>query len=225
VHTLEQLIPIAVGMLISPLPIVAIVAILLSTRGRTAAPAYVGTFVLVGLAFTVIGALTTAGAGSSASSPGSKIVVLVLTILLTVGFAVLAFVSWFTRPKRGAAPKTPGWLAAVDTITPARAAVLGLVMAVTNTKNIPLQLKAGSIIGDAHLDLVLAGLLCLGFVIAGSLALILPTILAATRSTAIVHGLERLKAEMIAHNAMIMTALFAILAATEAAHLIHQLTA
>lgn len=221
---LHQLIPMAVGMLISPLPIVAIVAILLSSRGRTAGPAYVAVFTLVTFAFVGAGALTTAGA-SATSSSASKIIVLVLTILLTLGFTALALASWLTRPKGGAAPQAPGWLKAVDTITPARAAGLGFVMAVTNTKNIPLELKGGAMIGSAHLPPLVAVLLCVAFAVAGTLALILPTILATTGSASVARALERLKAEMIAHNAVIMTVLFAVLAAVEASHLVHQLTA
>lgn len=223
-NALHQLIPLAVGMLISPLPIVAVVAILLAPRGRSSAPAFVSVFTLVSLAFVIVGAVSSAGA-SAASSGGSKIVVLVLTILLTVGFLVLAIASWLTRPKAGATPKTPGWLAAVDTITPARAAGLGLIMAITNTKNIPLALKGGSLIGAAHLNPVLVIILCIALALAGSLALIVPTALGALDSTAITSGLRRLKSEMIAHNAVIMTVLFAMLAASEASHLIHQLSA
>lgn len=219
---LNQLIPLAVGMLISPLPIVAIVAILLSARGRAAAPVYVGVFTAVTLAFVGLGAISSAGASSGASG-GGKIVVLVLTILLTVGFAVLALVSWFTRPKAGTVAKTPSWLAAADTITPGRAAGLGFIMAITNSKNIPLALKGGSLIGAAHMTPTLAALLCIAFAVAGCLALILPTIFASTGSARVTSGLERLKTEMITHNAIIMTVLFGILAANEASHLIHQL--
>lgn len=219
---LSQLIPAAVGMLISPLPIVAVVAILVSPRGRAAAPAYAATFLLVVLAFVGLGALTAAGA-SSASSGAGRIVVLILTILLTAGFSGLAVASWVSRPQPGTEPRPPAWLAAVDTITPARAAALGFVMAITNTKNIPLALKGGALIGAAHLPPLVAALVCLALAVAASLALILPTVLAMTGARSVVRALERLKTEMIAHNAVIMTVLFAILAAVEADHLVHQL--
>ncbi|UIN31753.1 GAP family protein [Microbacterium binotii] len=222
-HDLPSLIPAAVGLMISPLPIVAIVAILLSARGRVASLAYTGAFLAVTLAFTALGAATTAGASSSGGSAASKIVVLVLTILLTVGFTVLAVTSWLSRPRGGAAPRTPGWLSAIDSITPARAGGLGLLMAVTNSKNIPLELKAGATIGAAHLPVLAAVGLCIAFAVAGSLALIIPTLLATSGSATVAKGLERLKSEMIAHNAVIMTVLFAVLAANEAAHLVHQL--
>ncbi|TQJ32103.1 GAP family protein [Microbacterium sp. SLBN-146] len=221
---LHTLIPMAVGMLISPLPIVAIIAILLSARGRSAAPAYAASFTLLAFVFTGLGAVSAAGA-SEANSGGGKVAVLILTILLTVGFTVLALTSWVSRPKAGAAPEPPAWLAAVDSITPARAAGLGLLMAVTNSKNIPLELKAGSVIGAAHDNPAVAAMICLLFAVAGSLAIILPTLLASSGSPAVTRALARLKSDMITHNAVIMTVLFAILAANEAAHLVHQLTA
>ncbi len=221
---LPSLLPLAVGMAISPLPIVAVVAILLSARGRTAAPAYTGAFLLVTLAVIGVGAATSAGASAASHGAGGKIVVLVLTALLTVGFTAFAVVSWRGRPKPGTAPVAPGWLAAVDAITPARAAGLGVLMAATNSKNLPLELKGGALLGAAHLPVAVTVLLCVALAVAGSLALVLPTLLGATGLPAVVSALRRLKDEMIAHNAVIMTVLFAVLAATEAAHLIHQLT-
>ena len=221
---LSSLLPLAVGMAISPLPIVAVVAILLSARGRTAAPAYTGAFLAVTLAVVAVGAITSAGASSASHGSGGKIVVLILTALLTVGFAAFALVSWLGRPKPGTPPATPGWLSAVDAITPARAAGLGLLMAATNSKNIPLELKGGAVLGTAHLPMAATVLLCVALAVAGSLTLIVPTVLAATGLPGIVAALRRLKDEMIAHNVVIMTVLFAVLASTEAAHLIRQLT-
>jgi len=222
---LSTLLPLAVGMAISPLPIVAVVAILLSTRGRAAAPAYTGAFLAVTLAVIAVGAATSAGASAASHGSGGKIVVLILTALLTVGFSAFAVVSWLGRPKPGTPPATPSWLAAVDAITPARAAGLGLLMAATNSKNLPLELKGGAVLGAAHLPVAVTVLLCVALAVAGSLTLVVPTILGATGLPPVVAALRRLKDEMIAHNAVIMTVLFAVLAATEASHLIHQLTA
>lgn len=223
--SLTPLIPMAVGMAISPLPIVAVVAIVLSSRGRTAAPVYTGAFLAVTLAAVAVGALSSAGASTAAPGAGGRIVVIVLGAVLTVGFAVLAVVSWIGRPKPGVAAATPGWLAAVDSITPARAASLGLLMAATNSKNLPLELKGGALIGDAHLPIALAATLCVALAVAGSVTLLVPTLLAATGSPGVRTRLNQLKGELIAHNAVIMTVLFSVLAANEAAHLLHQLIA
>ncbi|OZD39113.1 hypothetical protein CH252_31735 [Rhodococcus sp. 06-1477-1B] len=220
---LSALLPLAVGMAISPLPIVAVVAILLSARGRQAAPAYAAAFFAVTLVAVAVGALTAAGASDSHGGTRGNVVVVVLGALLTVGFAVYAVVSWRGRPRRGEPAVAPKWLAAMDSITLGRAAGLGLLMAATNSKNLPLELKGGALIGAAHLPIAVAASLCVALAVAGSLTLILPTVLGATGIPRITATLDRLKSEMIDHNAVIMTVLFAILAANEAAHLIHQL--
>ncbi|WP_025156057.1 GAP family protein [Leifsonia aquatica] len=217
-HDLEQLIPLAAGIIISPLPIAAIIAILLSPRARVNGFAYVGASVLVSFAFTVVAALTTTGAGAGGSA-NDDVIVLVLGILLSVGFLGLAIASWLTRPKSGAAV-APGWLRAIDDMSAAKTFGLGAVMAVTNAKNIPLELKAGALIGAADLGIALAVLLSAVFALAASLGILLPTLLASTGSRAIESGLARLKAELIAHNAIIMTVLFAILAAVQISHVV-----
>lgn len=221
-NDLTQLIPLAVGAVISPFPIVATVAILLSARGRTTGPAFAASAALTAFALTLVAALTSSRAGAHRSD-GDDLVVMIITSVLVLGFAVLAVISWLTRPRDGRPAKTPGWLAAVDTITPLRAAGLGLVMGLTNAKNLPIELKAGALIGAHDLPLLgvigLAALFALGAT-SGVLAL---TALAATGSERIARALARLKSEMIAHNAVIMTVLFAILAASEAGHLIRML--
>ena len=221
-NDLTQLIPLAVGAVISPLPIVATVAILLSARGRANGAAFAAAAALTAFGLTLLAALTSSRAGAH-HSDGDDLVVLVLTAVLVLGFIGLALASWFTRPRDGRAAKTPGWLAAVDTITPIRAAGLGLLMGVTNAKNLPIELKAGALIGAHDLPLPavigLAALFALGAT-CGVLAL---TALAATGSDRVARALSRLKNEMVAHNAVIMTVLFAILAASEAGHLIRML--
>ncbi|WP_337006525.1 MULTISPECIES: GAP family protein [unclassified Microbacterium] len=222
-NQLHDLLPLAVGMLLSPLPIVAIVAIVLAPRGRAAAPVYTLAFTAVSLVFIVVGALSSAAASSASPTGTARTVSFVLAIVLALGFTVLAVASWLSRPQHGQQPKAPSWLAAIDTVTPAKAAALGLVMALTNTKNIPLALKGGALIGEAHLPLIAAVGLCLALAVAGSLLLILPTAVATGGSPRVAAALRRLKTEMITHNAAMMTVLFAILAANEAAQVLHHL--
>ncbi len=71
--------------------------------------------------------------------------------------------------------------------------------------------------------LLAAGGLCLALVVVGSLPLIVAASVATSGSAAVTKALERVKTEMIAHNAIIMTVLFAILAANEAAQVIRHL--
>ena len=173
--------------------------------------------------FIAVGALSSAAASSASPTGAARTVSFLLAIVLALGFTVLAVASWLSRPTHGQQPKAPAWLAAIDTVTPAKAAVLGLVMALTNTKNIPLALKGGALIGEAHLPVVAAAGLCLALAVAGSLLLIVPAVVATGGSARVASTLRGLKTEMIAHNAAMMTVLFAILAANEAAQIIHHL--
>jgi len=224
VNELHTLLPLAVGMLLSPLPIVAVVAILLSPRGRACAPVYTAAFTLVSVAVVGLGAAGAARA-SSANGADSRIVSLVLAIVLTIGFTVFAIASWAGRPSHGQPAVAPKWLAAIDGVTPLSAVGLGLVMAITNTKNIPLALKAGAVIGEAHVTPLIGVILCLAVAITGSLLLIVPALVELTGSARVHRGLQALKSQLIAHNAAMMTVLFAILAANEAAQVIHRLVA
>ena len=94
---LGQLLPLGLGIIISPLPIVAIVAILLSPRGGRNGLAYVGAAIVVGFAFTLIAALTTAGAGAGGSNK-DDILVLVITAVLALGFTSSGSASGSTSP-------------------------------------------------------------------------------------------------------------------------------
>jgi len=223
VNALSDLLPLTVGMAISPLPVVAVVAIVLAPRGRVAAPLYVATFTAVSFVLLALGAVVAVQAPDAATKGGHGVVSLVLSGLIAVGFAVLAVVSWRSRPRAGATPKAPTWMAAIDTITPGRAIGLGLLMAAANSKNLPLAVKGGAVIADAHVPLLTAVLLCAAVAVGGSVLLIVPAAVSLGRSASITRALEHIKAEMIASNAQMMTVLFAVLAADQAATLLHHL--
>ncbi|CAN5322737.1 hypothetical protein BH09ACT6_BH09ACT6_03300 [soil metagenome] len=219
---IQQLIPAAMGIIISPLPIAAIIAIVLSPRAKINGAAFAAGSVLVTFVITVVTALTTTGVGSKGGS-GNDIIVLVLGIVLSLAFLVLAVVSWRSRPPAGTEAKAPGWLSAIDSMSAAKTFGLGLVMGITNGKNLPLEIKSGAHIGAAHLDAgAVIGISAL-FAIAGGLAVILATVLAAIGTPAITAGLGRMKTELIAHNAVIMTAVFAMLFAIQLANVVHLL--
>ncbi|MBU4337110.1 MAG: GAP family protein [Actinobacteria bacterium] len=221
-HDLSQLIPIAAGIILSPLPIAAIIAVLLSPRARTNGFAYAAAFWSVCFGVTAVTALTTSHASSAGGTHGTATTI--LGLVLTIGFLALAVASWVTRPKHGAPAKAPGWLQAIDGMSAGRAFGLGIVMALTNGKNIPLELKAGALIGSgghgAATALAVAALFALG----ASLGILVPTLLAATGIPAVTTTLARLKALLISHNAVIMTVLFAVLAAVELSNLLPALT-
>src|SRR3954463_342242 len=107
-EAIGQMLPAAVGVAISPLPIVAVVLMLVSRRGRANGPAFVVGWV-VGLA--IVGAIVLAvssGAGASGSGePATWVSVLKLALgalLLLVGVR-----GWRGRPRDHGQASMPKW--------------------------------------------------------------------------------------------------------------------
>jgi threonine/homoserine/homoserine lactone efflux protein len=69
------------------------------------------------------------GDGPSTTSSWIKIVLGVLLLLLGVR-------QWRSRPKKGAPVALPKWMAAIDHVTPVKAAGLGLLLSSVNPKNL-----------------------------------------------------------------------------------------
>ncbi len=144
-----DLLPSAVAVALSPIPIVAIVVVLGASHARTSGPAFALGWI-AGLAAVSVVVVLLVGSGSDADSddPGLDW----LKIAIGVVFLGMAANYWRKRPKEGQAPEEPGWMATIDRATPARAAVLGLALSGANPKNLALTLTAAASIAEAGLD-------------------------------------------------------------------------
>jgi len=111
------MLPAAVGVAISPIPIVAVVLLLVSPRGRVNGPMYLcGQVVGVAGAGAVV-LLLAGGAGGGSDSHAAgwvKWLQLVLGALLVS----LAVKQWRERPRGGDEPVTPEWMETLDEFTP-----------------------------------------------------------------------------------------------------------
>ena len=121
---LAQSLPIAIGILVSSLPL-TMIPLILRTRsdGRALAMFLAGWttgFLLVGVAVLLLADTL----GPSPDGPSSWVnwVRVVLGLLLLW----LAFKHWRGRPRNGEAAALPGWMSSMETMTPWRAAGLGL---------------------------------------------------------------------------------------------------
>ncbi len=117
-HTAGQIIPLALGMVVSPIPVAALIAILLSARARTNAFAFTAAAVAASAAVVGITAATT---GTSAAHAGRAAhpTQLIFATLFGLTFVVLAVLTWRGRPRNGAPAVMPTWMAQIDTMGPA----------------------------------------------------------------------------------------------------------
>jgi Sap, sulfolipid-1-addressing protein len=127
--------PFAVGVALSPIPIIAVVLILTTHWARVNGPVFVAGW-LAGLAG--LGAIVLCIDGSAgASSPGADDT-WVSWGKAAVGAVLLLVAAWQfrTRPKRGDQAELPKWVGRIDDIKPLPTAGLAVVMAGLNPKNL-----------------------------------------------------------------------------------------
>ncbi|MBF6348350.1 GAP family protein [Nocardia flavorosea] len=142
-----DLLPLAVGVAISPIPIVAVVLMLLSRNARITGIGFAVGWVTGILLVTAI-VLTAAGSLGSGSGGGGTAGAWVKTVL-GVLLIVLALRQWWSR----ADTSTPKWMRAIDEFTFGKAAGLAVVLSAVNPKNLLLCVSAGIVIGTGGLGL------------------------------------------------------------------------
>jgi threonine/homoserine/homoserine lactone efflux protein len=118
-QAIGNVLPLALGVALSPIPIVAVVLMLATPRGRLNGPAFVLGWI-VGLAIVGTIVLLLAG-GISASSGGQpKTWVSVLKLVLGLLLVLVAVRQWHGRPHGDEEAQLPGWMKAIDTFTPVK---------------------------------------------------------------------------------------------------------
>jgi threonine/homoserine/homoserine lactone efflux protein len=146
-----QLLPLALTIALSPLPLAALLLMLLAPGGfRAAAGFSIGWFVGVLIAATLLALLSSLLPHDRGA--GSGVLQGVLPLLLGVALIVLGIVQWHDRPQRGVEVPLPRWLSALDRLTPARATIIGVGYAAFRPKNLVMAAAAGVVILGAHAD-------------------------------------------------------------------------
>jgi arginine exporter protein ArgO len=149
-EALLQSLPFAIGLILSPFPLIAMVMILSGPRRAVNAPVFALASVLGLLALGAIVLIVSAGypaddAGDPAAWVSWSRLVLGLA-LLVIGVGKLR-----ARPWRGEPAEPPRWIRTIDTLTWARAAGLGVVVSVLNPKNLVLALAGAGAIAQVDL--------------------------------------------------------------------------
>jgi hypothetical protein len=137
---LAAVLPLALVVGLSPLPIVPVVLLLMGPAAARTGPAFVAAWLAVLTALAVV-ALLVAGVRDPGGDADETIgwIELALGLLLLVG----GVVKWLRRPRAGAPAQPPGWMASLDAAGPRRAASLGAALA-ANPKNLLMALAAGT---------------------------------------------------------------------------------
>ena len=144
-EAIGQMLPAAVGVAISPFPIVAVVLMLVTPRGRVNAPAFlVGWLIGLGVVGTIVLVFADGADAGESGAPASW--VKWLDLVIGVALLLVAVKLFRGRPTGDEQPATPKWMGQIDGFTPAKAAGLGAVLAGVNPKNLLLTVSGASAI-------------------------------------------------------------------------------
>ena len=168
-----DILPLALGIAIGPLPVIAVILLLTGERGRSKGLAYlVGWLVGLLLLMMSIFLLVHRQDFSRGSSP--SLLVSWLTLLAGIGLLLAAYYIWRRRPASDVRPELPGWLKTIHQIRPLVALAVGFFLGLVSLKNLVFATAAASQIGQAHLAVTQALLVILIFIVIASLGVASP---------------------------------------------------
>jgi hypothetical protein len=186
------LLPLALGVAISPIPIIAVILMLLARKaGGTGAGFVAGWVVGIAGATTVVRLLadTLGQGGSDEPSAAASWVELGLGALL-VGLAVQ---QWRSRPTRGSEPALPKWMAAIDRFTAVKA--------------------AGAAVADGGLSAVQDVWSVVVFTAIAASTVVLPVVAYTVGRKRMAGPLESLRTWLTAHGVTVMATLLLVIGA------------
>jgi threonine/homoserine/homoserine lactone efflux protein len=211
-QAIGDFLPAAVGAAISPFPIIAVVLMLTSARGRVNGPAFLlGWLVGIGVGGLVL--LTLAGRAGAQDEGEPADWVSWLTLALGVLLVLLALKQWRGRPHGGEEPVTPKWMGELDSFTPVKAAGAGVVLSVLNPKNLLLMVAAAAAIAQTGIPADEEAIAWIVFTLIASLGVATPIVIYFALGDRAAGLLDRLKTWMADNSAVIMAAILVVIGA------------
>jgi Kef-type K+ transport system membrane component KefB len=201
--------PLAIGVALSPVSIIAVVVLLTSSRARSLGPVFVLGW-LLGL--VVVGAIVLAVVGPSGASPGQRTtwvswVMIVVGVLLLVG-AVRRFRG---RTSAGEEVPLPAWMGALDRLKPAAALAGGVVAGGVRPKSLLLAVGGAAAIAQTGIAGGQQAIAYAVFTVIATIGVAAPVVIYLAMGERSVALLGRLKGWMRRNNAVILAVVLLVI--------------
>jgi threonine/homoserine/homoserine lactone efflux protein len=208
-----EILPLALGIAISPIPIIAAILMLLSPKAKATSVGFlIGWILGIVIAVVVFALLAAVIPQSDTDQP--QPVAGVIKILLGLLMLFLALKQWRGRPHPGDEPTLPKWMSAIDTMTAGKGFGLGFLLAAVNPKNLLMAISAGVIIGSAALPAGAAAIAVVVFTLIAGSSVSVPVIGHLVAARAMTKPLESLRAWLLHNNAAVMAVLLLVIGVT-----------
>lgn len=208
-EVIGEILPLAVGIAISPIPIIAAILMLLSPRAkRTSVGFLIGWLAGIVVAVVLFTVITSVIPQDNAGpSPVAGVIKIILGALLLF----LAFKQWRTRPAEGEQASMPKWMSAIDSMTAGKALGLGFLLSAVNPKNLLMAIYAGVIVGSADLAVGQIAVVIIIFVLLAASTVLIPVIGYLIASARLAGPLDKLRGWLVDNNALIMAVLLLVI--------------
>ncbi|MEV0803730.1 GAP family protein [Kribbella sp. NPDC050281] len=205
-----ELLPLALGVAISPVPIIAAILMLLSPNAKTTSIGFligwIAGIVVAVVAFTLLSSLLSEN-DSDASSPVKGTIQLALGVLLIL----LAAKEWRARPRGQEEPELPKWMSAIDTLTTVKGLGLGFLLAALNPKNLIMAAGAGVAIGGGNLGTGNTVVVILVYTAIAASTVAVPVIGYLLAADRLAEPLEALREWLVRENTVVMAILLLVI--------------
>lgn len=210
-EVLGSILPNAVAIAISPVPIIAVILMLMSPRPAQLGLSFLGGWFVGVVVATGVVTLLAGVVPEPESSSGSQPVVGTIRLVLGLMLLLLALKQWRARPAPGAEAELPAWMSKVDSLGVPAALGLAFALAAVNPKNFLVAAAAGTVIGRADLEVggTVGAIVC--FAVVAALTVAIPVTLAVLAPQRAAPVLADLRAWLSANNAAIMTVVLVVL--------------
>ena len=205
-EAIGQVLPMAVGVAISPIPIIAVILMLVTRQARVNGPAFIVGW-LFGLALIGILVIGIAGPANASSGGTPATWVLVLELVLGGLLLLVALRQFRSRPHGDDQAPMPQWMGAIDAFTPGKALGAGVLLSALNPKNLLLSVGAAATIAQTGSTTGQQAVAYLVFAVIATIGVASPVVIFFALGDRAPALLDRMKAWMGQNNAVIMTIL------------------
>ena len=198
-----DILPLAIGVALSPLPIVAVILMLFSKKARSTSLGFLlGWFLGVTVVATVV--VFVVDPAQQATGGEDSPLTITLHIVLGVLLLFLAYRDWKKRPKPGEEVEAPKWMSSIDTMTAGKALGMGVLLSGVNPKNLALILGAGVAIAAAGLTSTQTIIALIVFVVIACVSVAAPVVIYLVMGDKATPMLNSWKAWLTHNNAAVM---------------------
>ena len=202
--------PLAIGVAISPVPIIAIILMLLSERAGTNSASFLIGW-LIGIAVVLSVAVAVAGTATLNTSSGPATGVSWTKVALGLLLLAVGFRGWHKRPRGHEEPTLPKWLATIESVTPLKAGGLGVLLSAVNPKNLLLLVAGGVAIAQGATTSGDKAVAMVVFIVIAASTVALPVILTLTMGDKARAVLDSMNVWLKANNATVMAMLLLVI--------------